>query len=285
MSKTEVPATTYEPVTSDGTCAGLEPHWNGRLHRGVPPPSLRNRKRHANAVGSTHAAVVCVAAAMYIPSDDIVTAWLEPRIPREETLMSGEVRTGTAGVAESRSKSRTDPTVDPATAHRPSAEMSTDFTEEPVARDPSRTKTYWWVASAYGAYRVTKTVDARSARTNTAGARTALLSPRCRSGDADAPGPPGREGDERGLMLSACQECSRKNAHQSATREVRLLPNHFHRVKYRRSSSSPDMEPGTITLDRESFKALASEVRVEVLKQSEERRVGKECRSRWSPYH
>lgn len=33
------------------------------------------------------------------------------------------------------------------------------------------------------------------------------------------------------------------------------------------------MEPGTITLDRESFKALASEVRVEVLKQLESRRM------------
>ena len=32
-------------------------------------------------------------------------------------------------------------------------------------------------------------------------------------------------------------------------------------------------EPGTITLDRESFKALASEVRVEVLKQLEVRRM------------
>jgi len=33
------------------------------------------------------------------------------------------------------------------------------------------------------------------------------------------------------------------------------------------------MEPGTITLDREAFKALASEVRVEVLKQLEARRM------------
>lgn len=33
------------------------------------------------------------------------------------------------------------------------------------------------------------------------------------------------------------------------------------------------MEPGTITLDRESFRALASEVRVEVLKQLESRRM------------
>jgi len=33
------------------------------------------------------------------------------------------------------------------------------------------------------------------------------------------------------------------------------------------------MEPGTITLDRESFKALASEVRVEILKQLEARRM------------
>jgi len=32
-------------------------------------------------------------------------------------------------------------------------------------------------------------------------------------------------------------------------------------------------EPGTITLDRESFKALASEVRVEILKQLEARRM------------
>ena len=33
------------------------------------------------------------------------------------------------------------------------------------------------------------------------------------------------------------------------------------------------MDPGTITLDRESFKALASEVRVEILKQLEDRRM------------
>ncbi len=33
------------------------------------------------------------------------------------------------------------------------------------------------------------------------------------------------------------------------------------------------MDPGTITLDRDSFKALASEVRVEILKQLEARRM------------
>src|SRR6266568_3642987 len=37
--------------------------------------------------------------------------------------------------------------------------------------------------------------------------------------------------------------------------------------------ASASMDPGTITLDRESFKALASEVRVEILKQLEERRM------------
>ena len=31
--------------------------------------------------------------------------------------------------------------------------------------------------------------------------------------------------------------------------------------------------------------ALWDEGKIEVIKRSEERRVGKECRSRWSPYH
>src|SRR5260221_10870306 len=33
------------------------------------------------------------------------------------------------------------------------------------------------------------------------------------------------------------------------------------------------------------YKQKTTEIRVELLNRSEERRVGKECRSRWSPYH
>ena len=35
----------------------------------------------------------------------------------------------------------------------------------------------------------------------------------------------------------------------------------------------------------EAFKADLSAIRSQYLTRSEERRVGKECRSRWSPYH
>jgi len=35
----------------------------------------------------------------------------------------------------------------------------------------------------------------------------------------------------------------------------------------------------------ETLRRLELELGVELLERSEERRVGKECRSRWSPYH
>ena len=40
-------------------------------------------------------------------------------------------------------------------------------------------------------------------------------------------------------------------------------------------------------LNMEGFKSLeeGAQVEFEVVNRSEERRVGKECRSRWSPYH
>ena len=34
-----------------------------------------------------------------------------------------------------------------------------------------------------------------------------------------------------------------------------------------------------------SIRGLARDLRISVITRSEERRVGKECRSRWSPYH
>src|SRR2546426_6214519 len=54
-----------------------------------------------------------------------------------------------------------------------------------------------------------------------------------------------------------------------------------------------DEEPLTRTLSlkgrgivrRDCFAALAMTGRVAMTRRSEERRVGKECRSRWSPYH
>ena len=42
------------------------------------------------------------------------------------------------------------------------------------------------------------------------------------------------------------------------------------------------LEPKTQTID---IRAVARSVSAENLTRSEERRVGKECRSRWSPYH
>ena len=40
------------------------------------------------------------------------------------------------------------------------------------------------------------------------------------------------------------------------------------------------------SIDAEAFKAAVADVfKKEGKKRSEERRVGKECRSRWSPYH
>ena len=50
----------------------------------------------------------------------------------------------------------------------------------------------------------------------------------------------------------------------------------------------PDISSGIAqTMVRNIFKLLLffSGARVEVAERSEERRVGKECRSRWSPYH
>ena len=41
-------------------------------------------------------------------------------------------------------------------------------------------------------------------------------------------------------------------------------------------------QPGTVTLNLEETVHLAGNSSAE---RSEERRVGKECRSRWSPYH
>src|SRR5256885_16867936 len=38
-------------------------------------------------------------------------------------------------------------------------------------------------------------------------------------------------------------------------------------------------------VDEDAFRGVAEEVSKQDLKRSEERRVGKECRSRWSPYH
>ena len=39
------------------------------------------------------------------------------------------------------------------------------------------------------------------------------------------------------------------------------------------------------TMDREKYKSYTRAVVVALNDRSEERRVGKECRSRWSPYH
>ena len=36
---------------------------------------------------------------------------------------------------------------------------------------------------------------------------------------------------------------------------------------------------------RENLVGLRAQIKDEAAKRSEERRVGKECRSRWSPYH
>ena len=47
-------------------------------------------------------------------------------------------------------------------------------------------------------------------------------------------------------------------------------------------------DDGTPTQNRDRFKVVMDAIRKElpdVIMRSEERRVGKECRSRWSPYH
>ena len=44
-------------------------------------------------------------------------------------------------------------------------------------------------------------------------------------------------------------------------------------------------EKGDISLDISTFLELSKIFKVSPLARSEERRVGKECRSRWSPYH
>ena len=40
-----------------------------------------------------------------------------------------------------------------------------------------------------------------------------------------------------------------------------------------------------LTADKEEANDLLQETSLKALDRSEERRVGKECRSRWSPYH
>ena len=63
-------------------------------------------------------------------------------------------------------------------------------------------------------------------------------------------------------------------------RVVELLPNAMFRV---------ELENGHEVLGHTAGKMRKNLIRVlvgdEVLCRSEERRVGKECRSRWSPYH
>src|SRR3712207_7054841 len=63
--------------------------------------------------------------------------------------------------------------------------------------------------------------------------------------------------------------------------------------RYADAATGPGLDPAAdgvgyrqvaLWLDDEEFTALVTELRA-VLARSEERRVGKECRSRWSPYH
>ena len=59
---------------------------------------------------------------------------------------------------------------------------------------------------------------------------------------------------------------------------------------YESSYNIPNGDPftGEQRFDEETKKILVSDVRMKRyvrLTRSEERRVGKECRSRWSPYH
>ena len=54
---------------------------------------------------------------------------------------------------------------------------------------------------------------------------------------------------------------------------------------YRRILLVVDLTEGSLAIGRKA-QALAAALGAEVeLLRSEERRVGKECRSRWSPYH
>src|SRR3712207_8174634 len=52
-----------------------------------------------------------------------------------------------------------------------------------------------------------------------------------------------------------------------------------------RMSSEPASEAVRAAPDQRVIKALSHPLRYALLVRSEERRVGKECRSRWSPYH
>src|SRR5258708_38463578 len=55
----------------------------------------------------------------------------------------------------------------------------------------------------------------------------------------------------------------------------------------KRDATTPPPQPKTYTSAATVKQVNASDIQVEVaaLIRSEERRVGKECRSRWSPYH
>ena len=82
--------------------------------------------------------------------------------------------------------------------------------------------------------------------------------------------------------------------------EPRLSFNRTVVLRYRMHLESRNLAPGTINVRLAAVRRLAYEAadagllspelaagirRVKGAKRSEERRVGKECRSRWSPYH
>ena len=74
-------------------------------------------------------------------------------------------------------------------------------------------------------------------------------------------------------------------------KEVEVIFNHTQKLEMIEEITKEKSNKGVvlneatcIAYDKRTQKVIATETKAKVLR-SEERRVGKECRSRWSPYH
>src|SRR2546429_840542 len=86
--------------------------------------------------------------------------------------------------------------------------------------------------------------------------------------------------------------CSRDWSSDVCSSDLVLRLNVGQRATVTRNLSLPDIEPEDLSAPRNAFSARRRPIRCREIKKetveisrSEERRVGKECRSRWSPYH
>src|SRR6478735_9817483 len=93
--------------------------------------------------------------------------------------------------------------------------------------------------------------------------------------------------DKAAQPCSLCGECGAKNSFAAASR-------HWHLRRFAAVRAASRSQRGALEApDRPRAKGASARCRsvgnlaraARALRRSEERRVGKECRSRWSPYH